>query len=73
MGTLEGILGCVEAGLGFTVAPESAVLGFRNADQLTTTPLPAPFGDAVTYLVWRIDHKPVAAHRKLLEILVEPA
>jgi DNA-binding transcriptional LysR family regulator len=73
MGTLEGILGCVEAGLGFTVAPESAVLGFRNADQLTTTPLPAPFGDAVTYLVWRIDHKPVEAHRKLLEILVEPA
>ncbi|GAB2186357.1 LysR family transcriptional regulator [Roseibium sp. LAB1] len=73
MGTLEGILGCVDAGLGFTVAPESAVLGFRNADQLKLSPLPAPFGDVVTYLVWRIDHKPVEAHRKLLEILAEPA
>lgn len=73
MGTLEGILGCVEAGLGFTVAPESAVLGFRNADQLTTTPLPPPFGETVTYLVWRVDRKPVEAHRKLLEILAERA
>jgi DNA-binding transcriptional LysR family regulator len=69
MGTLEGILGCVEAGLGFAVGPESAVLGYRNADQLEVTPLPLPFSEVDTYLVWRIDHQPVESHRKLIEIL----
>lgn len=69
LGTLEGILGCVEAGLGFAVAPESAVLGYRNADQLELEPLPMPFAKVETHLVWRIDHRPVEAHRKLLQIL----
>ncbi|MHA7775542.1 LysR family transcriptional regulator [Roseibium sp. M-1] len=71
MGTLEGILGCVEAGLGFAVGPESAVRGYRNADQLHLEPLPKPFRDVDTYLVWRLDHAPVDAHRKLLVVLGE--
>lgn len=69
MGTLEGILGCVEAGLGFAVGPESAIRGYRNADQLSLSPLPAPFSDVATYLVWRIDHRPVQSHRQLIDIL----
>jgi len=71
MGTLEGILGCVEAGLGFAVTPERAVLGYRNADQLLLEPLSEPFRNVDTYLVWRIDHTPVDAHRKLLAVLAE--
>jgi DNA-binding transcriptional LysR family regulator len=69
MGTLEGILGCVEAGLGFAVGPESAIRGYRNADQLELDPLPAPFDLVETFLVWRIDHQPVDSHRKLCCIL----
>jgi len=69
MGTLEGILGCVEAGLGFAVGPKSAILGYKNADQLQLEPLPVPFGTAETFLVWRIDHQPVDSHRKLCRIL----
>lgn len=69
MGTLEGILGCVEAGLGFAVGPKSAILGYRNADQLQLDPLPVPYGTVETFLVWRIDHQPVDSHRKLCSLL----
>ncbi|CTQ56916.1 HTH-type transcriptional regulator GltR [Roseibium album] len=69
MGTLEGILGCVEAGMGFAVGPESAILTYRNADQLRLSPLPARFSKVDTYLVWRNDHRPVASHRQLIDIL----
>ncbi len=71
MGTLEGILGCVEAGLGFAVGPESAIRGYRNADQLVLDPLPSPFAEVETCLVWRIDHAPVTSHRVLIEILAK--
>ena len=73
MGTLDGILGCVAAGLGFAVAPEEAVLGFRDADQLEISPLPDPFATVDTFLVWRIDHVPVEAHRTLIEVLTGQA
>lgn len=33
-GTLEGVLGCVSAGIGVTVLPRSAVEGFRGHDDL---------------------------------------
>ncbi|MEL6318725.1 MAG: LysR substrate-binding domain-containing protein, partial [Pseudomonadota bacterium] len=42
-GTLEGILGCVVAGLGFAVAPASAVAASAHAGRAPQTPLPAPF------------------------------
>ncbi|MBD1546600.1 LysR family transcriptional regulator [Roseibium aggregatum] len=69
MGTLDGILGCVAAGLGFAVAPEEAVRGARDADQIEIAPLPEPFATVDTFLVWRIDHVPVEAHRTLIEVL----
>lgn len=72
LGTLEGILGCVEAGPGFAVGPESAIRGYRNADQFILEPLPKPFAMVETHRVWRIDHRPVEAHKKLLDILGAP-
>ncbi len=69
MGTLEGILGCVEAGMGFAVAPESAARKFHGISGLTLTPLPAPYGDVEVHLVWRIDHKPAQVHVTLCELL----
>ncbi|WP_428645701.1 LysR family transcriptional regulator [Roseibium sp.] len=71
MGTLEGILGCVEAGLGFAVGPESAIRGYRNAGELRIEPLPDPFAQVTTYLVWRNDHSPVESHRRLIGILAD--
>lgn len=69
MGTLEGILGCVEAGMGFAVAPENAVQAFRGVDALELTPLPAAFGMVETLLAWRIDHKLTEAHNALFRLL----
>lgn len=69
MGTLDGILGCVEAGLGFAVVPEVSVAGARNAERLTTHPLPAPHAASETHLVWRYDAVPVTAQRALMELL----
>lgn len=69
LGTLEGILGCVEAGLGFAVVPEAAVSAARNANRLICTPLPAEVAASETYLVWRHDAAPVAAQRTLCALL----
>ncbi|WP_417678060.1 LysR family transcriptional regulator [Roseibium sp.] len=69
MGTLDGILGCVAAGLGFAVAPEQAVRGARDAGHLEISPLPDPYATVDTFLVCRIDHVPVESHRVLIEVL----
>jgi len=73
MGTLDGILGCVAAGLGFAVVPEEAVRGARDADRLEVSPLPEPFATVDTFLVRRLDHEPVEAHRTLIEVLTGQA
>ncbi len=67
MGTLDGILGCVAAGLGFAVVPEAAMPGSRMADDLRCDALPDPFGLTVTHLVWRRDQTPVRALSVLLD------
>jgi LysR family transcriptional regulator, cell division regulator len=72
MGTLEGILGCVEAGMGFAVAPESAVQTFRGVGALELEPLPPAFGIVETLLAWRIDHRPTEAHLALCHLLKKP-
>lgn len=69
IGTLEGILGCVEAGMGFAVAPESAVFQYRNLGELSFRKLPPAFATAQTHLIWRLDHQPVRVQRELIDIL----
>ena len=69
MGSLESILGLVEAGLGFAVAPESAVQGYRAADALDIGPLPGAGGISETVLCWRIDHRPTAVLETLTGLL----
>ena len=69
MGTLEGILGCVAAGMGFTVAPLSAVAAYRGADALATSALPKRFAEVETHLAWRLDHKPPQAQVALGRLL----
>ena len=69
LGTLEGILGCVEAGMGFAVVPELATRAYRTGAKLRINPLPRPFSDTTTHLTWRIDHAPSHAHVQLCELL----
>ena len=71
LGSLESILGLVEAGLGFTVAPEAAIRGYRSANALHLTPLPGPLGQSETVLCWRIDHQPTTPHKTLLNLVAE--
>lgn len=66
MGSLEGILGCVEAGMGFAVAPRSAVEMYRNVEDLCVAQLPERYARVSTHLCWRLDHKPVRALRALI-------
>ncbi len=69
MGSLDGILGCVAAGMGFAVVPKNAVLHYRDAANLTFTEMPAPFSRVDTYLIWRGDHYPSHALRQLIGVL----
>lgn len=66
MGTLEGILGCVEAGMGVAVLPASAVGARHGAEPLDITALPDPLQHVETLLAWRYDRAPTHAHRALI-------
>ncbi|HET7794993.1 MAG TPA: LysR substrate-binding domain-containing protein [Rhizobacter sp.] len=54
-GTLEGVLGCVGAGVGVTVLPRSAVEGYRGVRDLSVQPLGARPSMVETLLVRRRD------------------
>ena len=71
MGTLDGILGCVEAGIGFAVVPEASASAYRNAQELRSTPLPTPFAISHTHLVWRRDGIMPKAQAALQTLLTE--
>ncbi len=51
MGTLEGILGCVAVGLGWTLMPARVVAQSRHAADLATTALPSEFSQVPTGLL----------------------
>lgn len=69
LGSLDGILGCAEVGLGMAVIPLSAVRTYHRHENLHVLELPEPFRHVQINLVWRHDHAPVAAHRALLDFL----
>ncbi len=71
MGTLDGILGCVEAGMGFAIFAESAINTYREFDNITVEQLPAEIANTTTYLIWRYDHKPSQTHQKLMHYFSE--
>ncbi len=61
LGTLEGILGCVAAGLGWTLLPRRAVMQSPHAAQLEITTVPAAVGRVPTMLVRHADGVSLAA------------
>ncbi|MDI4657282.1 LysR family transcriptional regulator [Xanthobacter autotrophicus] len=50
LGTLDGIIGCVAAGLGRTLLPEAAVERWRAVGEIETRPIAGP--DVRTLAVW---------------------
>ncbi len=69
MGSLDGILGCVVAGMGFAVAPRSAAERYNDSDNLEFTKIPLPYSKVDTYLILRLDHRPSFALRELIAML----
>ncbi|WP_158970997.1 LysR substrate-binding domain-containing protein [Chachezhania sediminis] len=53
MGTLDGILGCVAAGVGITLLPRSAVGGGAHDGRLRLHPLDDPDRFIPTHAIWR--------------------
>lgn len=69
LGSLDAILGCVGAGMGFAVAPESAVKTYNALDTLSIAPLEPGFARSTTSLIWRADTRPNRTLEKLMTIL----
>lgn len=66
-GTLDGILGCVAAGLGVTLIPRVVAEPARRAGRVSVHPLPDGDGHAQTLLVHRRDRQPSAAFMRFAE------
>lgn len=75
-GTLEGILGCVSVGLGWTLMPRRVVEQSRHAAELVVESLPAEFSQVPTGMIYPRDAQPMAALetlRRSLGALAPPA
>ena len=66
MASLDGILGCVESGMGFAVFPESTINIYRDFDNITVEQLPSEYANTTTYLIWRYDHSLSQIQKKLI-------
>lgn len=63
-GSLDAIVGCLRAGMGQAVLPESYLDGLADPEPLCRFPLPDPLADCPTYLV-----KPANEKRRFVDIL----
>lgn len=67
LGSLATILGCVAAGMGFAVTPESALQG--HGLPLVAEPLEPRHRRSVTSLIWRLDMRPNRTLQVLMGLL----
>lgn len=66
-GTLDGILGCVSVGLGWTLMPRRIVEQSRHAAELVITSVPPDIGHVPTGLIRLREAPPLAALRTLAD------
>ncbi|SEH94585.1 DNA-binding transcriptional regulator, LysR family [Methylobacterium sp. 275MFSha3.1] len=66
-GTLDGILGCVAAGLGVTLVPRAVAAPAHRAGRVSIHPVPDGDGHAPTLVVHRADDRPSAAFARFAE------
>lgn len=71
MGSFEGILGCVEAGMGFAVLPQIALKSHIKSRDLVCTPLPEPYCTVETRLATRFGIEDIHSLQQLRGILSE--
>ena len=64
-GTLEGILGCVAVGLGWTLMPRRVVEQSSHAADLAISAVPAEYGRVPTGMIYLRDAPPLAALQTL--------
>jgi DNA-binding transcriptional LysR family regulator len=69
LGTLDGLLGCIAAGIGVTLLPRAVVAGSNYADNLRMHALPAEVGRVATLLAVRRDKRVGAALRNFVGML----
>jgi LysR family transcriptional regulator, cell division regulator len=71
LGTLDGILGCVEAGLGISLLPKSVVMQKQHSAPLFLHEIPEQFGIVPTVFIRRQDALLTSAFREFLRIAKE--
>jgi DNA-binding transcriptional LysR family regulator len=69
-GSIEGILGCVAAGMGVSVLPRSVVERSQYRETCALRPLPKDFTTMTTWLVRRRDEKPGRALQAFRDLVV---
>ncbi|MEM8777103.1 MAG: LysR substrate-binding domain-containing protein, partial [Pseudomonadota bacterium] len=69
LGSLDAILGCVGAGMGFAIVPESAINTYNALDTLRWAPLTEGFDRSETHLIWRHDTTVTRTLETLFEII----
>lgn len=70
-GTLDGMLGCVSAGMGATILPRATVESHLARYQLTATPLPPEFARVTTSVIHRVGADARQPLRAFLEVVEE--
>lgn len=68
LGTLDGLLGCVAAGLGITLLPRAVVAESTHAGHVRVHALPDDLGSVETLLISRRDRRTGAALRHLQQM-----
>ena len=72
-GTLDGILGCVSVGLGWTLMPRRVVEASQHAADLQIVAVPPEIGQVPTGMVTLREATPMAAMRTLAEAIANHA
>ncbi|MEK9198215.1 MULTISPECIES: LysR family transcriptional regulator [Bacillales] len=68
-GTLDGIIGCVSAGLGISLLPRSVVAKHVNEGVLVQHDIPEQFGKVKTIFIYRKDKYSSTSLEKMIEML----
>lgn len=67
-GSLEAIIGCVNAGLGITLLPKSVIERFEQQFLLSTYELPENFGQVTTYFIQKKDTVATLALKQFIKL-----
>ena len=73
LGTIEGILGCIAAGMGISFLPRSVIEAKNDQKTFSLIPLPEDFSRMTTWFVMRREEKPSKAMTAFKEMLTAAA